>query len=57
MNGKKSKLLRKIAKLTGRTPRYIKNSYHRMSHIEQEAYFDFVREHISKIKKIESGEI
>jgi hypothetical protein len=43
MSGKTSKLLRKIAKVSGRTPKYVKKEYKKMSPSLKQQYLLFVK--------------
>lgn len=50
MSQKKAKLLRKIAKLSGRTDDYIKKEYKKMSPDLQRGYLAFMKENIRRIQ-------
>lgn len=50
MNGQKAKLLRKIAKLTGRTDTYIKREYKNMPRDLQENYLTYMKENLKKFE-------
>ncbi len=50
MNGQKSKLIRKIAKLTGRTDQYIKKQYKNMAPDMQRAYLEFMKLNLERIE-------
>jgi hypothetical protein len=52
MNGRKAKLLRKIAALTGRTDTYIKREYKRMPRNLQESYLTYMKENLRRIESL-----
>jgi hypothetical protein len=49
MSERKAKLLRKIAKLTGRTDKYIKKEYKHMPLELQASYLAYMRENLKRI--------
>ena len=51
MNQKKSKLLRKIARLAGRSDQYIKKEFHSMDPSLQRGYLAYMRENLKRIEQ------
>jgi len=53
MNAKTSKLLRKVAKLSGRTDTYIKKTFKEMPPERKVAYIAFMKENLRRIEQIQ----
>lgn len=51
MNQQKAKLLRKVATLTGRNDKYIKQEFKKMTPELQQQYLEYMRENILRIKQ------
>jgi hypothetical protein len=52
MNGRKAKLLRKIATLTGRSDKYIKKEYKQMPLELQASYLAYMRDNLKRIAEM-----